>query len=72
MLFSDGKKFRKYLSCILIGIPLWFVVGVAVALGVRVGVGVAVALGVGVALTVVGMYLAPLRQINFPFDLTTV
>jgi MFS family permease len=30
MLFSDGKRFKKYLSCILIGIPLWFVVGVLV------------------------------------------
>ena len=30
MLFSDGKRFKKYLSCILLGIPLWFVVGVLV------------------------------------------
>ena len=37
MLFSDGKKFRKYLSCILIGIPLWFVVGVLVTFSPEFG-----------------------------------
>ncbi|GAB3925782.1 MFS transporter [Mucilaginibacter myungsuensis] len=30
MLFSNGKRFLKYLYCILIGAPLWYVVGVLV------------------------------------------
>ncbi len=30
MLLSDKKRFLKYLYCILIGIPLWFVVGILV------------------------------------------
>lgn len=30
MLFTDKKRFLKYLYCILIGIPLWFVVGILV------------------------------------------
>lgn len=32
MLFSNKERFLKYLYCILIGIPLWFVVGVLVTL----------------------------------------
>lgn len=43
MLFTSGTRFLKYLRCILIGVPLWFVVGILVifspeitaALGVR-------------------------------------
>jgi MFS family permease len=30
MLFNNGKRFLKYLYCILIGAPLWYVVGVLV------------------------------------------
>jgi MFS family permease len=37
MLFNDGKRFKKYLSCILIGIPLWFVVGVLVTFSPEFG-----------------------------------
>ncbi|MEI9962150.1 MAG: MFS transporter [Limisphaerales bacterium] len=32
MLFNNGKRFLKYLRCILIGLPTWFVVGVLVTL----------------------------------------
>lgn len=31
-LFKDGKQFRKYLNCILIGLPVWFVIGLLIAL----------------------------------------
>lgn len=31
ILFSDRKRFLKYLYCILIGTPLWFVVGILIA-----------------------------------------
>lgn len=37
MLFNDGARFKKYLSCILIGIPLWFVVGVLVTFSPEFG-----------------------------------
>jgi MFS transporter, putative metabolite:H+ symporter len=30
MLFSNRKRFLKYLYCILIGIPVWFVIGILV------------------------------------------
>jgi len=32
MLFSDKKRFFKYLNCILIAVPLWFVVGILVGI----------------------------------------
>ncbi|HYG15701.1 MAG TPA: MFS transporter [Bacteroidia bacterium] len=31
-LFTNGKRLRKYLACILIGIPIWYAVGVLVYL----------------------------------------
>lgn len=31
-LFSSGKQFMKYLNCILIGLPVWFVIGLLIAL----------------------------------------
>ncbi|TCC96397.1 MFS transporter [Pedobacter frigidisoli] len=37
MLFNDRKRFLKYLYCILIGIPLWFVVGILVTLAPEFG-----------------------------------
>ncbi len=29
-LFTDSKRFKKYLLCILIGVPLWYVVGILI------------------------------------------
>lgn len=29
-LFRDGRTFLKYLSCILVGLPVWFVIGVLI------------------------------------------
>jgi len=37
MLFTNGKRFWKYLCCILIGTPLWYVVGVLVFLSPEFG-----------------------------------
>lgn len=36
-LFTNGKRFVKYLYCILIGAPLWYVVGVLVTLSPEFG-----------------------------------
>jgi MFS transporter, putative metabolite:H+ symporter len=30
MLFTDRKRFTTYLSCILIGVPIWYVVGILI------------------------------------------
>ncbi len=37
MLVNNGKRFKKYLSCILIGIPLWFVVGILITFSPEFG-----------------------------------
>lgn len=36
-LFTNGRRFSKYLRCILIGVPLWFVVGVLITLSPEFG-----------------------------------
>jgi MFS transporter, putative metabolite:H+ symporter len=36
-LFTNRKKFFKYLSCIVIGVPLWFVVGILITLSPEFG-----------------------------------
>ncbi len=37
MLFNNRKRFFKYLSCILMGAPLWFVVGILVTQAPEIG-----------------------------------
>ncbi len=37
MLFTDRKRFFKYLYCILMGTPLWFVVGILVTQAPEIG-----------------------------------
>jgi putative MFS transporter len=52
-LFTNGPRFVKYLKCILIGVPIWFVIGVLItfspefgqALGVPAVISVAKAIG---------------------------
>jgi MFS transporter, putative metabolite:H+ symporter len=36
-LFTDSKRFIKYLNCILIGMPIWFVVGVLITFSPEFG-----------------------------------
>ncbi|MGV3540770.1 MAG: MFS transporter [Rufibacter sp.] len=52
-LFTNGGRFFKYLKCILVGVPIWFVIGVLItfspefgqALGVPVAISAAKAIG---------------------------
>jgi MFS family permease len=37
MLFNSSARFKKYLCCILIGLPLWFVVGVLITFSPEFG-----------------------------------
>jgi putative MFS transporter len=37
MLFNNAVRFKKYLCCILIGLPLWFVVGVLITFSPEFG-----------------------------------
>jgi putative MFS transporter len=59
MLFTNGKRFWKYLCCILIGTPLWYVVGVLVTLspefGKALGAPEPLSAGTGILYTYVGI-----------------
>ncbi|MCR8556797.1 MFS transporter [Mucilaginibacter sp. BJC16-A38] len=59
MLFTNWKRFGKYLACILIGAPLWYVVGVLVTLspefGKALGAKDALNAGDGILYTYVGI-----------------
>ncbi|MCC8426038.1 MFS transporter [Mucilaginibacter sp. UR6-11] len=59
MLFNNRKRFLKYLYCILIGAPLWYVVGVLVTqapeFGKALGAPVPLSAGDGIMYTYVGI-----------------
>ncbi|MDB5135172.1 MAG: transporter [Mucilaginibacter sp.] len=59
MLFTSLKRFSKYLYCILIGAPLWYVVGVLVFLspefGKALGAKETLSAGTGILYTYVGI-----------------
>jgi MFS transporter, putative metabolite:H+ symporter len=59
MLFTNRKRFTKYLCCILIGTPLWFVVGVLITLspeiGKQLGAPQTLSAGTGVMYTYIGL-----------------
>lgn len=59
MLFTNADRFKKYLYCILIGAPLWYVVGVLVTLspefGKALGAVVPLSAGEGVLYTYIGI-----------------
>src|SRR5687768_9387824 len=37
MFFNNGRRFRKYLLCILIGLPTWYVIGILVSFSKEFG-----------------------------------
>lgn len=59
MLFNSPKRFLKYLYCILIGAPLWFVVGVLVTkapeFGEALGATETLSAGTGIMYTYIGI-----------------
>lgn len=59
MLFNNRKRFLKYLYCILIGAPLWYVVGVLVTkapeFGIALGAPQPLVAGIGILFTYVGI-----------------
>ena len=61
MLFNNAARFKKYLSSILIAVPVWFVVGVLVALapefGKALGIQETLDTGRGVMFTYIGISL---------------
>ncbi|MEO6523173.1 MAG: MFS transporter [Mucilaginibacter sp.] len=59
MLFNNPKRFWKYLCCILIGMPLWYVVGILVTLspefGKALGAKEPLSAGTGIMYTYIGI-----------------
>ncbi|WP_183559412.1 MFS transporter [Mucilaginibacter sp. SP1R1] len=59
MLFNNGERFRKYLYCILIGAPLWYVVGILITqakeFGVALGAKDVLSAGSGILYSYVGI-----------------
>lgn len=61
MLFTDGQRFKRYLYCLLIGLPIWFVVGILVTqapeFGKALGAPVTLSAGKGILFTYLGLSL---------------
>ncbi|SEN97743.1 Major Facilitator Superfamily protein [bacterium A37T11] len=61
MLFSNRERFLRYLYCLLIGLPIWFVVGIFVTqapeFGKALGAPVALSAGKGIMFTYLGISL---------------
>jgi hypothetical protein len=59
MLFTNKQRFLKYLYCILIGTPLWFVVGILITqapeIGKQLGAPEVLSAGTGVMYTYIGL-----------------
>lgn len=65
-LFSSGRQFFKYLSCILIGLPIWYVIGILITFspefGVALGIPVPVVAGKAVMFAYIGLSLGDLSS----------
>ena len=73
MLFNDRKRFLKYLYCILIGAPLWYVVGILITqapeFGKAMGAKETLSAGTGilysyVGISIGGIFAALLAQVT--------
>ena len=61
MLFTDSARFKRYVYCLLIGLPIWFVVGILVTqapeFGKALGAPVTLSAGKGILFTYLGLSL---------------
>ena len=61
MLFNDADRFKRYLYCLLIGLPIWFVVGILITqapeFGKALGAPVTLSAGKGILFTYLGLSL---------------
>jgi len=59
MLFADKERFKRYVYCLLIGLPIWFVVGILVTqapeFGKALGAPVTLSAGKGILFTYLGL-----------------
>ncbi|MFB9863101.1 MFS transporter [Rufibacter immobilis] len=65
-LFTNGARFYKYLKCILIGVPIWFVIGVLITfspeIGQALGITVPVSAAKGIAYSYFGLTVGDLAS----------
>jgi len=65
-LFTNKARFFKYLNCILIGVPIWFVVGVLITFspefGVKLNIGEPIAAGKAVMFCYIGLAIGDLTS----------
>jgi len=63
-LFTDSQRFLKYIRCILIGLPIWFVIGVLITFspefGELLGFGKSIEAGKSVMFSYIGLALGDL------------
>ncbi len=61
MLFTDAGRFKRYVYCLLIGLPIWFVVGILITqapeFGKALGAPVTLSAGKGILFTYLGLSL---------------
>lgn len=64
MLFSDRKRFLKYLYCLMIGLPTWFVIGILVTqapeFGQHLGASETISAGEGILFSYIGISIGDL------------
>ncbi|GGK88930.1 MFS transporter [Rufibacter glacialis] len=65
-LFTNGARFFKYLKCILIGVPIWFVIGVLITFSPEIsqalGIAVPISAAKGIAFSYFGLTLGDLAS----------
>jgi len=66
MLFTSGKRFIKYLRCIMIGLPIWFVIGILITFspefGRAIGLAEPVNAGKAVMFSYIGLSLGDMSS----------
>lgn len=66
MLFTSGKRLAKYLRCIMIGLPIWFVIGILITLspefGKAIGLSTPISAGRSVMFCYIGMSIGDLSS----------
>jgi MFS family permease len=66
MLFTSGKRFLKYLRCVMIGLPIWFVIGILITFspefGKAIGLAQPVEAGKAVMFSYIGLSLGDLSS----------
>ncbi|HEU0118733.1 MAG TPA: MFS transporter [Alphaproteobacteria bacterium] len=57
MLFNNSKRFKRYLACIGIGIPIWFLVGIIVIFSPEIATGLGIEAPVKATNSVISYYI---------------